>query len=64
MTAHELMGVSGGGDRAKENPGADNEKRFQEWAEMIRKSLRENAKAAPAKTRPAEEPQRFTMRVR
>ena len=53
MTAHELLGACGGGDRAKENPIAADEKRFLEWAEMIRKTLRENAKADPAGTRAA-----------
>ena len=64
MTAHELLGAFGGGDRAKENPTEAMEKRFQEWAEMIRKTLRENAKTDPALARPGEEPARFTMRVR
>ncbi|MGO9109694.1 MAG: Flp pilus assembly protein CpaB [Thermoguttaceae bacterium] len=54
----------GGGDRAKEDPAAANEKRFQEWAEKVKQMLRENAKANPP-TRPrASEEQRFTMRVR
>ncbi len=64
MTAHELIGAAGGSDRAKENPNEDNEKRFQKFADDIRKMLRENAKADPAGTPASEEPQRFTMRVR
>ena len=63
MTAHEMLGTYGGGNRGKENPAETNEKRFLEWAEMIQKTLRENAKVAPTVTRASEE-QRFTMRVR
>jgi len=65
MTAHEMLGTYGGGDRGKENQNqaAANEKRFLEWAEMIQKTMRENAKAEPAKTRAAEG-QSYTMRVR
>ena len=62
MTAHELLGASGGSDRSKENPLDAEKKRFLEWAENIRKTLRENAKAAPPL--PSEEPPRFTMRIR
>jgi hypothetical protein len=65
MTAHELLGAYGGGNRATENPTASGEKRFLDWAEQMRKMMREDAKAAPAKTRAADAPQRcFTMRVR
>src|SRR5208283_3023649 len=64
VTSRELMGVSGGGDRAKENPGADSAKRFQQWFEIIQKTMKQTAKAAPAKARPSEDFERFTMRVR
>jgi pilus assembly protein CpaB len=64
MTAHELLGAAGGANRGKESPVDRDEKRFMDWAEMVRKTLRENAKAQPAGTRPTEEPLRFTMRVR
>ncbi len=63
MTAHEMLGTSGGGNQGKENSTDANEKRFLEWAEMIQKTLRENAKTDPIKTRASDE-QRFTMRVR
>jgi pilus assembly protein CpaB len=64
MTAHELLGAFGGSDRGKENPMEANEKRFLEWAEMIKKTLQKNAKAESAGNRAREEEQRFTMRVR
>ena len=47
MTSRDLLGAGGGSDRAEEDPNAANEKRFQEWAEMIKKTMRENAKTAP-----------------
>jgi len=64
MTAHELLGAYGGADRAKENAAAGGEKRFLEWAQQMRNMLREEAKAASAKSGPAESSQRFLMRVR
>jgi pilus assembly protein CpaB len=63
MTARELLGAFGGSDRAKENPDEANEKRFKEWADTIRKSLRENAKADTTGNRPREHEQ-YKMRVR
>jgi len=64
MTAHELLGAYGGGDRAKEKSGEDGEKRFKEWAEQMRKMLKEEAKAAPAKPDAAPSSESFKMRVR
>jgi hypothetical protein len=64
MTAHELLGASGGSDRGKENPLADGQKKFMEWAEQMRKMMREDAKATSAEARATESPRRFTMRVR
>ncbi len=64
MAAHELMGSSGGADRAKEDPNEANEKRFKEWADAIRKTLRENAQVDPNKPKPLEATERFTIRVR
>jgi len=64
MTAHELLGAFGGSDRAKENPGASGEKRFLEWAEQMRKMMREEAKAGPAKAAAVDSAQHYTMRVR
>lgn len=62
MTFREMLGAHGGGDRAKEKPKEADEKRFKEWADMMRKAL-QNARAAAGK-HPLEEPQRFTMRIR
>ncbi|MEI8371893.1 MAG: Flp pilus assembly protein CpaB [Planctomycetota bacterium] len=63
MTAQEMLGTSGGGNRGKENSTDANEKRFQDWAETIRKTMRENTIAQPTGTR-ASEGQSYTMRVR
>ena len=64
MTAHELLGVNGGGNRALEDPGKELEKRFQAFAEEIRRKLREDAKTDPVRASSGEEPLRYTMRVR
>jgi pilus assembly protein CpaB len=64
MTPHELLGAFGGGDRAKEDPLAAEKKAFQEWADSVRKSLKEAAKTPPAKANPGDDYQRFTIRVR
>ncbi len=61
MTFREMLGAYGGGDRAQENPIEAERKKFMEWAENLRKTLREKAKE-PAKSGAEEE--RFTMRVR
>ncbi len=58
----DMIGSSGGGDRAKENPLAEGEKRFLEWADAVRTALKK-AKAAPAKAAPQEDFERFKMRV-
>jgi pilus assembly protein CpaB len=64
MTFRDMLGgTSSGGDRAKENPGAEVEKRFLEWCDIVRKTLKETAKGAPANTRASDDFQRFTMRV-
>ena len=52
MTAHELLGVYGGGDRAQENPIEAEEKRFLEWAEMIEKSCGKTPKPTPPRPPP------------
>src|SRR5208282_2970754 len=64
MTAHELLGVNGAGDRRLENPIDSKEKKFLEWADKIKDTLRRSAKADPAKIDRNENEQRFTMRVR
>ena len=51
MTAHELLGAFGGGDRAKENPDEASEKRFLEWAEQMRKTMREDGQGRPRQSR-------------
>ncbi len=62
MTFREMMGgAHAGGDRKLENLKAANDERFQKWADTVRKMLAEKAKAANGS---AQEPQRFTMRVR
>ena len=62
MTFGQMMGFRSGGNRAKEDPLKEQEKRFQTWMAMIRKTLEQKAKAAPAAEGP--DPQRFVMRVR
>ena len=48
MTFRDMLGgTSSGGDRAKENPGAEVEKRFLEWCDIVRKTLKETAKGRP-----------------
>ena len=52
MTFRELLGAAMAAAIGRvEDPEGDDEKRFREWAEMIRKSLQEKAKADPARPR-------------
>jgi hypothetical protein len=62
VSARELVGAAGSGNREKENPLDANEQRFKEWANVIRDTLKSNAKT-PAEN-PSGPPEQFTMRVR
>jgi pilus assembly protein CpaB len=61
---HELLGMAGGADRAKEDPIKADQERFMKWADEIRKALKDSAKADPDHPHDNEEHERFTMRIR
>ena len=63
MTAHELLGVNSGSDRAMEDPIAAEKERFRKWAAQMRKMMQET-KVAAEKKQEVSAPQRFVMRVR